>query len=166
MPFNDDSFVSIIRKSQTEHFRLIYKRSYFIAHMSFYVLNCAIFFAAAYLSPSNILNNHPRRVQWAFGLQFIIVTIRMQYTHVTLERFNPFRRTVLITWSLLIAQIYFSLVNKQSFMNEANLYLIICIYSTLSLLHMAYFVIDELKNILNVNCFIITRPRKPLEEVH
>lgn len=153
-------------KRKNEHFKAVYEKRFFIAHVIFFLINMVIFMVACYVSPSNILSTHPRRVQWAFALQFIIVTIRMQFTHVTLEKFNPFRRTCLLTWSLLIAQIYFSLANKQSFINEADLYLIICIYSGLSLAHLVYFVIDELKEILNVNCFIITRPLRPIEELH
>jgi hypothetical protein len=43
-------------------------------------------------------------------------------------------------------------------MDEPTLYLIIDVISFLTMTHLIYFVIDELKEILNINAFIITRP--------
>jgi hypothetical protein len=127
-------------------------------HNLFYYIHTAIFVTTAYYSPSNIMSTHPRRVLYAFSFNFIAVTHRMQYTHVTMEKFNPFRRTVLISWGLLLAQLYFSLVYKESLMDEPTLYLIIDLISFITMVHLIYYVIDELKEILNINAFIITRP--------
>jgi len=54
-----------------------------------------------------------------------------------------------------------SLVYKESLMHEPTLYLILDVLTFLSMSHLIYFVIDELKEILNVNLFIITRPLHP-----
>jgi hypothetical protein len=72
-------------------------------HNAFYFIHAGLFFAVTWYSPSNILATYPRRVCYAFGFNFVMVTHRMQYTHVIMEKFNPFRRTVLFTWGLLIA---------------------------------------------------------------
>ena len=81
-----------------------------------------------------------------------------------MERYNPFRRTLLFSWALLIAMIASVTLSGQAFMDEPNMYLIICLISGFSMCHLAYFVIDELKEILNINCFIITRPLRGITE--
>jgi hypothetical protein len=43
-------------------------------------------------------------------------------------------------------------------MDEVTLYWIIAVISFCSMSHLVYWVIDELKEILNIHTFIITRP--------
>jgi len=64
---------------------------------------------------------------------------------------------------LLLAQLYFSIVYKESIMDEPTLYLIIDVISFITMVHLIYYVIDELKEILNINVFIITRPLRPIK---
>lgn len=49
-------------------------------------------------------------------------------------------------------------------MDEPTLYLIIDAMSFFTMVHLIYFVIDELKEILNINVFIITRPLRAISE--
>ncbi len=88
---------------ESEHFKQIFKWKYFIVHSTFYLVHLSIFGFAVLYSPTNIMSKYPRRVNFAFSFIFIQTVHRMQYTHVTMERFNPFRRSTLITWALVLA---------------------------------------------------------------
>jgi hypothetical protein len=141
------------------HFKQIFKLKYFIVHLFFYLIHLGIFGLAVIYSPSNIMSTHPRRVNCTFAFIFIQTVHRMQYTHVTLERFNPFRRSTLITWALVLAQTVFSIITKgESLFNEPVLYLALSLLTFCSMSHLIYYVIDELKDILNIYVFVITRP--------
>jgi hypothetical protein len=64
----------------------------------------------------------------------------------------------LLSWILLIYIIVNVGVLGNLNIDEATLYLVICAVSGFSMCHLIYNVIDELKEILNINCFIISRP--------
>ena len=150
------------QKRINSHFKAVFEVKYFIAHIMFYFINISLFIIAAYFSPTNIMERNPIRVFYALGGQYLLVTFRMQFSMVTLEKFNPFRRTVLVTWAILIVQIYLSVMYKTSIMDEADLYLIIAIYSFVSVSHLVYFLIDEIKTILNIKLFVI--PYKQIKQ--
>lgn len=84
---------------------------------------------------------------------------------MTLEKLNPFRRTCLLTWSLLIAQIISSVFLGQSIMHEPTLYLIIASYSFISVSHLVYFVTTELSEILDINVFTLTEKQIAAQRV-
>jgi len=98
-------------------------------------MNAAVFLIAAYYSPAHIMETHPRRVMYAFGFQFILMTLRVQLSGVTHDKFNPFRRTTLITWAVLISHIIYVKIYDKAFMCEALMYLCIDILSFISLMH-------------------------------
>jgi hypothetical protein len=87
----------------------------------------------------------------------MLVILRMQYTLVTMEKFNPFRRTILVTWSLLIANIIFVLKFNQSLMDEAFIFRIIIAFSVISMSHMILSLISEMKEILGIDLFLIKK---------
>ena len=97
------SILGVLKKTDTQRFKQLYSAEFLFSHVIWFPLNSFIFLAAAYTSPQNIMSSYPRRVEYAMGFQFILVCLRMQYTSVTMEKLNPFRRTNLLTWSLLIA---------------------------------------------------------------
>jgi hypothetical protein len=80
----------------------------------------------------------------------------VQLSGVTHEKFNPFRRTCLLTWALLIANIVFSVYFKKSVIDEPKMYLFLSIVSFLSLIHFIANVLYELKNILGINILTLT----------
>lgn len=124
--------------------------------MLWYFINALLFFTAVYISPQQIAVTHGKRVCYAFGFNFILIALRVQYSGVTLERFNPFRRTILLTWALLISQILSTIFLRQSLMYEPTLYLILDLLSFSSLLHMVYNLIKELTQILDINVLTLT----------
>lgn len=71
---------------------------------------------------------------------------------------------MILTWALLLSQLYFSVVYKESIIDEPTLYLIIDIVAFGSFSHLIWYVIDELKEIRNINMFIITRPLREVDD--
>jgi len=47
-------------------------------------------------------------------------------------------------------------------MHEPTLYLLIVTYTCASIVHLVWFVLQELCEILNINVFVVTRPRRPV----
>ena len=121
-----------------------------------YAINAGLFLTAAYLSPEDVMRTHPRRVMYAFGFQFILMAFRLQLSGVTHDIFNPFRRTSLITWAVLIAHILSVTINGAGFMSEPLMYLLLAIISSTSLAHFVYNVADELTTILGINLLTMT----------
>lgn len=74
-----------------------------------------------------------------------------------MDRFNPFRRTSLLVWAILISQIFFTVYFGQSIMDEPTLYLILDLISFASICHMVYYLIEELCTILDINVFTLTQ---------
>jgi hypothetical protein len=72
-----DNLKNIWKKKDGKHFKEIFRWDYFIAHNAFYHINAGLFLLAVYLSPSNIMMTHPRRVMYAFSFNFIMVNHRM-----------------------------------------------------------------------------------------
>lgn len=149
--------MSIYAKRNTQHFKKIYSTEYFISHVLWFIINATLFISAAWLSPQNIMGSHPRRVQYAFGFQFILLALRVQFSGVTLDRFSPFRRTSLIVWSALLSQIFFSVWLRHSLMDEPTLYLILALASLAAIVHMVYSLIKELTEILGINVLTLTK---------
>jgi hypothetical protein len=97
------SLRNIYRKRNSERFKKLYRANLFAGQLLWYWINTALFFVAVYFSPQQVAVTHGKRVCYAFGFNFIMIALRVQYSGVTMERFNPFRRTILLTWALLIS---------------------------------------------------------------
>jgi hypothetical protein len=80
----------------------------------------------------------------------------MQFTAVTEDKLNPFRRTNLLTWALLIAQTISAVFLNKSIMHEPTLYLIIDVYSFVSIAHLVYYITVEMTEILDINVLTLT----------
>jgi len=119
----------------------MYTLPHFAAHNLFYPLHLAIFTVAAYYSPQNIMSTHPLRVIYAFSFNYAVFIHRMMYTHITQEKFNPFRRTVVLTWGILLAQTFNSIAFGDSLMDEPTLYLILACAGFGAMCHLIIFVI-------------------------
>jgi len=79
-----------------------------------------------------------------------------QLSGVTKERFNPFRRTSIISWAILCAHIVHVYFTGESLMNEALMYLFLSLLSFSSLAHFIYFGTKELLEILGINLLYMT----------
>ena len=155
------SMMNIYKKRNSKHFALVYNPALLVCNVLWYFINAGIFFAAAYFSPSNIMTTHPRRVMYAFGFQFILLTLRVQLSHVIQAKFCPFRRTHMLTWSILLLHLVSVFLFQRSFMDEAIMYLVIDLVSLGSIMHFVVNVIGELSTILDIN--ILTMTAKQVE---
>ncbi|CDW86468.1 cdp-alcohol phosphatidyltransferase family protein [Stylonychia lemnae] len=156
LTLSGSSYFQVIPKN-TPHFKKTFRWPTFILHNLWMIIHIIVFFAAAYFSPENISETHTKRVQYAFGFQFILICLRIQYSIVTKEVFNPYRRTTILTWGLLIANTICAIVTGKSIMNEALMYLGLATISFLALIHLVICVIIELKAILGVNLLTLTQ---------
>lgn len=136
---------------------------YLISHVLWYFINAGIFLIAAHQSPENVMVTNPRRVMYAFGFQFIMMALRIQLSGVTREKFNPFRRTSILTWGILIAHILHVQAYGTPFMNEALMYLILDIVSFIALMHFIINVQYEFKTILGINLLTLTPKQLALQ---
>lgn len=144
-------------KRNSKQFLAVYQVEYILSHFTWYFINAAIFLAAAWHSPSEVMTHYPRRVMYAFGFQFILMALRTQLSGVTQERYNPFRRTSIITWVVLISHILSVRLTGDTFMNEALMYLGLDILSFGSLAHFIVCVTIELTTILDINLLTLTK---------
>ena len=103
------------------------------------------------------MKTHPRRVMYAFGFQFILMTLRAQLSGVIQERFNPFRKTSLIAWVVLGAHILHVWATGNALMDEATMYLGLDLSTGVALGHFIYFAARELMEILDINLLSMTQ---------
>lgn len=152
-----NSVKNIYVKRKSEQFKAVYQLPYLISHALWYFINAGVFLVAASHSPEDIMTTNPRRVMYAFGFQFILMALRIQLSGVTRERFNPFRRTSIITWAILISHIVHVRFFGVPFMNEALMYLLLDILSFAALIHFIVNVTFELKTTLGINLITLTK---------
>ena len=76
---------------------------------------------------------------------------------MTHEKFNPFRRSTILTWAILLAHLVHVSLFGKSFMDEATMYLFLDILSFASLLHFIFSVTKELQSILKINLLTMTK---------
>jgi len=93
---------------------------------------------------------------YAFGFQFILMTLRAQLSGVIQERFNPFRKTSLIAWVVLAAQILHVWATGSSLMDEPTMYLGLDLSTGVALVHFIFFAARELMLILEINLLTMT----------
>ena len=76
------------------------------------------------------------------------------------ENFNPYRRTTLIAWGLMIVNIISFTMNKEALIEEKWLFRGINVMIWSAIAHYAFYVLDELKTILGISIFSVTPKKK------
>jgi hypothetical protein len=148
---------NIWQKRGSKHFQAIYSLPHLLAHLAWYFLHAGVFLLAAAHSPGRgVMEEHPRLVMYTFGFQYILLALRFQLAGVTQERFNPFRRTTILTWAVLIAQVLHVRVKGTTLMDEGVMYGALALASFLTLAHFIYNVTIELRDILGINLLTLT----------
>ena len=84
---------------------------------------------------SNILYTHTHSVIWCFSGQFLQAILRILVANASGENFNPYRRTTIITWSLMLANILSFLVHGHALINEMWLFRFINVIIWLAVAH-------------------------------
>lgn len=139
-------------------FHCVMHTSFFLIHFGLYYFVCVVY------SEQRVYFNYPKLVLTSSGMIFLHVTIRMQISELLLTKFNSFRKTALISWAILLSNLYFqSDPNYKKYINEAYVHVLIIIIATFDVFHMILNVIDELKKILNINVFSIKNKEEKVE---
>ena len=79
------------------------------------------------------------------------------------ENFNPYRRTTLISWGLMIINIASFAINGEALINEKWLFLFINFIIWSAVAHYTYYVLNELMSILDIYMFTVKKPANPQE---
>ncbi len=116
------AFYQIYRKQGNLQFKRVWHYLYFMAQVIFWPISFGTFALASYYSVGEIWKTHNRAIQLAHGLQFLYVTFIYQYSLVTLERVNPFRRTIVFSWILFNINNYTMIYHGYAYFDEVTLF--------------------------------------------
>ncbi len=126
------------------------------------VFNILIYDIYGILSGSDILYTHPRSVIFCFAGQYLQAVLRIIVANASGENFNPYRRTTLIAWGLMGVNIASFTFLGEALIDEKWLFRGINVMIWSAIAHYAYFVLQELKVILNINIFtVVPKPANP-----
>jgi hypothetical protein len=97
---------------------------------------------------------------YSFGFLFVLITLRVMFSGVTFIRFNPIRRTLVLTWivilTLSLSFTFYDFGYKSSQL-KVILYILwaLAVISLSSVTHLIVHVFGELKEILGIRMFRI-----------
>ena len=125
----------IYSKKHFSHFKQLWDPTYFTMQVLFYFISLFTFYFAEVYSVNQVWRTHNRAIQLGHGLQFIYISLILQYSHVTMEKVNPFTRTITLTWILLNINNYFMIVHGEVFFDEVSLYYFTNTYQLIAILY-------------------------------
>jgi hypothetical protein len=137
------------------HFEKRYNAKSFIAHASFMIVLVAVYAAYTSLSQSGASVNCTKSMLFAFGGQFLQVLLRLLVSDLTSDIFNPYRRTTLLCWSLMLLNGVSMVAKGQPLINEFALFSLINAITWSAIAHYIYHVLNQLCDILNIKIFSI-----------
>ena len=147
----------MVRKT-SEHFKKIFEwKTFFYINFAYY-FSLFTFTVNGMYSPSQIYLTHYRAIHLCYATQFLIMAFRLMYGYVSLSKVNPFRRLIVLTWILTWFNTWHMYMYKEAFFDEVKLYYVCNTYQTISLCHMVYYLIIEIKTILGINVFSLKKP--------
>lgn len=138
-----------------EHFAKRYRPLSFLAHSSFMFVLIGIYLSYTLIPGSVASTLYPKTTMMAYGGQFIQVILRILVSNVLGDIYNPYRRTILLGWSLMAINAISLLATRQPFINEGLLFLAINIISWGAVSHYVYYVLQEFCALLDINVFTI-----------
>jgi hypothetical protein len=124
----------------------------------FAVMIFTIFFVVIANKDSYLIENYPKLVLFLFGFSFAKLVGHLQIAHLAAAPFEQFRKTIL---AFLFFMNILSVINimfesgKNSILIFDFFIVIFIIFNFFSWLHFAYFVSEELCEVLDINRFSI-----------
>jgi len=109
--------------------------------------------------------DHPslaRPLMYTFGFLFVLVTLRTMLSGLTKHRFNPFRRTLLVSSSVLLSLIAWVHHFNYGLFDAPTVSPVLWGLAALSagsVLHMAVNVLAEIRDIIGIQILTITTPK-------
>ena len=98
---------------------------------------------------------YPRACMFAFSSHFLLATVRALIAGVSLEHFQPYRRTTLISWTLILLNVASYLQTGSALIDDFYLVLFMNVVGYGALAHQAVYTISDLKRIIGVRMFHI-----------
>jgi len=138
-----------------EHFAKRYRPLSFIAHSSFMFVLMGIYLGYSLIPGSVASTIYPKTTMLAYGGQFMQVILRILVSNVLGDIYNPYRRTILLGWSLIAINAIYLLKTGKSVINEGLLFTAINIISWGASFHYVYYVLQEFCALLNIKIFTI-----------
>ena len=136
-------FTNLWHSRNDEHFQKRFELKMFIAHCSYIFLLCGLYLGYSLVPGSQAATLYTKTMVLAYGGQFCQVILRMLVSSVIQDIFNPYRRTILAGWALMIGNIAHLLITGKSFMNEGLLFGIVNALSWGASAHYVYYVLQE-----------------------
>ena len=154
------SMLKFYKARDETHFKNRFTWSSFLSHGGYMVINILVYDTYGVLCGSDILHTHTRSIVLCYAGQFLQCVLRMIVANASGENFNPYRRTTLIAWGLMIVNIISFTMKKEALIEEKWLFRGINVMIWSAIAHYAFYVLDELKTILGISIFSVTPKKK------
>ena len=100
-----------------------------------------VYLSYTQLTGSTILADAPKLTTFAFGGEFLQATLRTQVASVSNADHMPYRRTTLVSWSLLAMNAASLLLTGEPVINELMMIVFICAIVWGAITHFVYYVL-------------------------
>mmetsp|Transcript_13188 Transcript_13188/g.25073 ORF Transcript_13188/g.25073 Transcript_13188/m.25073 type:complete len:386 (+) Transcript_13188:288-1445(+) len=127
--------------------------------LPFVALN-ALAFLWLRLSKKNIMELHPRLVIWTLGLAFAKLVMLLIVAHMCDEEYHPWRRSIIPIFFMAAHVCYSFIQNNYSSLDEKQIIEELFFVSVLAYSHMAYSLVKDCCEILDIYCFTIKKKGK------
>lgn len=160
------SLWNIFAARHSAPFGQLYSLPHFLSHLLWYPVTLLLFLILADTLRDQPLISLP--LMYSFGFAFVLVTFRCMLSGITKHKFNPLRRTLLVTWVTLLAIIIWVKVFEYGYLDHqarviAGVLWMLALGNLLSVVHMFYHVFSELREILGIQMLSIPVPTKKAE---
>mmetsp|Transcript_3048 Transcript_3048/g.8083 ORF Transcript_3048/g.8083 Transcript_3048/m.8083 type:complete len:385 (-) Transcript_3048:371-1525(-) len=140
---------------RTKHLKVSFVRALSKA-LPFLALN-ALAYAWLRLSKKNIMELHPRLVIWTLGLAFAKLVMLLIVAHMCREEYHPWRRSIMPIFFMAAHVCYSVIQNNYSSLDEKQIIEELFFVSVLAYSHMAYSLVRDCCEILDIYCFTIKK---------
>lgn len=126
-----------------------------IKHFSYMVVVVSVFLGYSLVPDNRTIYDYPRLMHLAFGAQFLQGTLRAMISSTTLENFNPYRRSNISMWLLMVVNAASIYMSGKPLINEYFMIFTVFAVSWGAVMHQIYYTIEDFKRILNIELFKI-----------
>ena len=134
-----------------------------MSHLLWYPVTFILFYIVA-----DSLRDQPSislPLMYSVGLLFILITFRCMLSGISKHKFNPLRRTLLVTWCTLLSITIWVRVFEFGYIDHqvrviAGILWMLSLANLFSVVHIFYNVFSELRQILGICMLMIPEPTK------
>lgn len=111
------------------------------------------------LAKKNIMELHPRLVIWTLGLCFAKLVMLLIVAHMCDEEYHPWRRSIIPIFFIAAHVCYSVVQNNYASLDEKQIIEELFFISVLAYSHMAYSLVNDCCEILDIYCFSIKKKK-------